>query len=407
MLNEINHFTIILVNFYLFQCNITQFTCDSGECIDVGRRCNDIKDCKDSSDENDCQNIDFDHKSYRKKIPPNANDATRTNVEVNLSIIFINRINELHMQFSSRVMIRIKWRDPRLHFHDLFEGSTILDEKEVNSIWKPPLFLSNSLELLSLVENKFLQVQVLRQNKGKLKSEKELHEGMIYDGNENDLMMTAKFETEFTCSYQLHSYPFDSQICFIELTAPIHKDINLVPGKIEFNGNRETTPQFQIHIGTLKQEMNGSRIQGLIHLKRIPTYHILSTYLPTCCILLMAIITLYIDESHFDSTIMVTLTSMLVMYTLFQSISDSMPPTAYLKLLDVWFIFGLIMPFIIFIVEVAWELLQQKENNDVIHLYLASNSIKTKCKIISQIGIPALFLAFATVYIIVVSSKYC
>ena len=120
----------------------------------------------------------------------------------------------------------------------------------------------------------------------------------------------------------------------------------------------------------------------------------------------MAIITLYIDESHFEATIMVTLTSMLVMYTLFQSISDSMPPTAYLKLLDVWFIFGLIMPFIIFIVEVILELLQQKENNDVKHLYLASNSIKSKFKIISQVGIPALFLAFVTVYITIVSSKY-
>ena len=362
-------------------------------------------DCKDSSDEKNCQNIDFDDESYRKKIQPNAKNASRTNVEVNLSIIFINRINELHMQFSSRVRIKIKWRDPRLRFNNL-EGSNILDEEEVNSIWKPPLVLSNSLELIRLEEDKYLQVEVLRQNKGKLKSEKELHEGMTYDGKENDLIMVAKFETEFSCSYQLHNYPFDSQICFIELMAPIHKDVNLVPGKIEFKGRSETSPQFQIHIDTLKQENNGSRIQGLIHLKRIPIYHILCTYLPTCCILLMAIITLYIDESHFDSTIMVTLTSMLVMYTLFQSISDSMPPTAYLKLLDVWFIFGLIMPFIIFIVEVAWELLQQKENNDVIHLYLASNSIKTKCKIISQIGIPALFLAFVTVYIIIVSSKY-
>ncbi len=63
-----------------------------------------------------------------------------------------------------------------------------------------------------------------------------------------------------------------------------------------------------------------------------------------------------IDESHFESNIMVSLTGMLVMYTLYQSISLTLPPTAYFKLLDYWLIFSLLMPFFIFMIEVFWEL---------------------------------------------------
>jgi hypothetical protein len=53
---------------------------------------------------------------------------------------------------------------------------------------------------------------------------------------------------------------------------------------------------------------------------------------------------------------MVSLTGMLVMYTLYQSISLTLPPTAYFKLLDYWLIFSLLMPFVIFMIEVFWEL---------------------------------------------------
>ena len=129
----------------------------------------------------------------------------------------------------------------------------------------------------------------------------------------------------------------------------------------------------------------------------------LCTYLPTCCILFMAIITLYIDESHFEATIMVALTAMLVLYTLFQSISENMPPTAYLKLLDIWLIFGLIMPFIIFIIEISWELMKQRERNSVRNMY---HYTKVNCKIIFQIGIPIICGIFSILYVIIVFMKY-
>ena len=49
------------------------------------------------------------------------------------------------------------------------------------------------------------------------------------------------------------------------------------------------------------------------------------------------------------------ITSMLVMYTLNQSVSSKLPTTAYMKLIDVWLLFGLLLPFIIIILLILME----------------------------------------------------
>ena len=43
---------------------------------------------------------------------------------------------------------------------------------------------------------------------------------------------------------------------------------------------------------------------------------------------------------------MVALTTMLVLYTLYQSISEYLPHTSYLKMIDIWFIFCMVIPFL-------------------------------------------------------------
>ena len=89
-----------------------------------------------------------------------------------------------------------------------------------------------------------------------------------------------------------------------------------------------------------------------ITLLRIFTHHLVNTFLPTACLIIIAEMTLFIDTGHFEATIMVALTSMLVMYTMYQNISATLPHTAYLKMIDVWLLAGLILPFIVFIILV-------------------------------------------------------
>ena len=65
---------------------------------------------------------------------------------------------------------------------------------------------------------------------------------------------------------------------------------------------------------------------------------------------------------------MVALTTMLVVYTLHQSISSTLPPTAYLKMIDIWLFGGLIVPFIIIGILISFDYLVIKEANQVVYI---------------------------------------
>ena len=98
---------------------------------------------------------------------------------------------------------------------------------------------------------------------------------MTYDSQTNDIILTAIFDTAFGCPYQLQDYPFDSQICTIDVASPsnIVNDIMLVPGTLTYSGLSHTLPQFNLKIGKITSNERGTLIQGSIQLKRIPFYH--------------------------------------------------------------------------------------------------------------------------------------
>jgi hypothetical protein len=102
-------------------------------------------------------------------------------------------------------------------------------------------------------------------------------------------------------------------------------------------------------------EESGSVCEVAIVLQRIYLYHLTNTYLPTFSLLVIVDITLYFDESETQLAIGFSLTIMLVIYTLFQGVSALFPKTAYLKFIDFWLIFCLLVPFVVFVTEVVWQ----------------------------------------------------
>ena len=72
---------------------------------------------------------------------------------------------------------------------------------------------------------------------------------------------------------------------------------------------------------------------------------VLTTYLPTVFILIIVYSTNFFKPFFFEAVVTVNLTSQLVLTTLFISVSKSLPPTAYVKMIDVWLIFSQLIPF--------------------------------------------------------------
>jgi hypothetical protein len=152
-----------------------------------------------------------------------------------------------------------------------------------------------------------------------------------------------------------------------------------------------------------------------IKLRRIFIYHLATTFLPTICLIMIAEMTLFIDVVHFEATIMVALTSMLVMYTLYQSVASSLPQTSYLKMVDLWLLAGLILPFFVLIVLILADASMNK------CLDISPNSTYSKtgdCNMykprkvvpkilrVAQIAVPIATLAFTLIFWIIALSNY-
>ena len=67
------------------------------------------------------------------------------------------------------------------------------------------------------------------------------------------------------------------------------------------------------------------------------------------------------------AVIKVNLTLMLVLTTMFINVSNNLPETSYMKMVDVWLLFNLLVPFIVVLIHTFMDTLRaDEETNDAI-----------------------------------------
>ena len=126
---------------------------------------------------------------------------------------------------------------------------------------------------------------------------------------------------------------------------------------------------------------------------------------------LLAIVqmTLFYGEARQEVAVTLSLTVLLVMYTFYQSIADSIPKTAYLKLMDYWLIFCLLVPFILFIVQSYWYL-NRLSYESFTHTGKARTRHKKSRKVpqreLVQMAIVGLTIVYTLAYFIVAMFVY-
>ena len=106
---------------------------------------------------------------------------------------------------------------------------------------------------------------------------------------------------------------------------------------------------------TLSEKQFGNMVYMALKLKRKVTTELLTTYLPTTLLLLITFVSTFFDKDLFGDVIAVNLTIMLVMTTIFTSKIEELPPTSDVKIIDLWLIFCLIVPFLEVILRTALE----------------------------------------------------
>ena len=138
--------------------------------------------------------------------------------------------------------------------------------------------------------------------------------------------------------------------------------VMLIPDQLLMYDKEETAALFEdmeyedtdLTMFTIKSldlvHRNASRpekgIMMRIVLKRKATMELMTTYLPTLLLLLLSFSGTFFKVELFGEAMALNLTIMLVMTTIFTSKIEELPPTSDMKMIDIWLIFCLIVPFL-------------------------------------------------------------
>ena len=139
-------------------------------------------------------------------------------------------------------------------------------------------------------------------------------------------------------------YPFDVQDCTAEIeVAKEGRIVSLVKNSLKYIGPSDVMQYLVTETTGVKKD---DRIVFNISLGRRLMSVILTTMLPTIIFTLVTISSNYYAQQHFKTIIPLNLTSLLLSVMLLVGVSARLPQTSYLKMIDVWMIFALMVPFI-------------------------------------------------------------
>ena len=216
-------------------------------------RCDQIVDCRDKSDENECSLLVFEE-SYNKKVPPftldqDDNELIPVQVKVSTSLRNVLEIAEFSHTIDLKFGITLEWFENRVEYHNLKTkvALNVLSDREVGMLWIPYIIFRNTDndEAVSVEQGRTV-VSVTRQGDFVRSGPETADEVEIFKGDENMITMNQTQSKKFHCTYLLHYYPFDTQVCTVDFQLEIfaRESVELVPHSIEMLSPTELTQYY-------------------------------------------------------------------------------------------------------------------------------------------------------------------
>ena len=204
-----------------------EFTCMSGACVNIFKKCDNIKDCGDGSDEAECSLLKIPA-YYDKSAAPKLGDdvTTKANeIYVKMKIINFDSIEPLSDEVGLTVEIRFEWLDPNIDFEDAknSEGEinefNIVPEHQIGKIWLPinHLVYDNAV-VGEIIKDDVYTLGVIIKSSASERNADESKESLIYPGIKNPLVAIEKMKMKYRCARFGH-YRFVHHLAMV-LVAP-------------------------------------------------------------------------------------------------------------------------------------------------------------------------------------------
>ena len=202
-------------------CRVGEFTCTNGLCIEMGQRCDQLKDCEDNSDEMNCRLVHLGI-SYNKKIAPvstvSVTNRTILPVFVNVSLVLykVIQLEEANHVIELQYEIILEWYENRARYHNLKKEVALnsLRKEEIEDLWIPYIIYDNTdmKDAVKLNDDIDTTVTITREGNFSRSPIFVLDEIEIFKGNENKINLQQTYSKVFQCKYLLQKYPFDTQV---------------------------------------------------------------------------------------------------------------------------------------------------------------------------------------------------
>lgn len=233
------------------------------------------------------------------------------------------------MTVELELTILLKWKDLRLSLKHLIQKKTFLSEEDRSRIWIPHYQMSDldggHIQLVDT--NIYINTSygVTQPDVNDLLMDK------TYPGSSNDIVLQDEHAGTFACLFELHAYPFDTQTCQVSVTLSdryrekvsfsFEKSIILYTGTAQL-------ASYTIKNAKLGSMSNSHTIQLTFELERRSSVTLLSTFVPSVLLLCIGWATLFVRLEALNVRAVMSLTTLLVLYTLFSNVSSSLPDTA-------------------------------------------------------------------------------
>ena len=321
-----------------------EFTCRSGHCIDILKRCDYRKDCEDGSDEEHCSMIRIPE-FYDKSLPPKNlhNEDIPNQILTRVIIEKIDYVNTLDMAVGLTIKLRLSWKDYHLKFENILGQSDqqnhvkLISKEDQEKVWTPlDKIVHESAVLDEIYHEKFFTLKVDIKEEPEKMDPSEPRETLLYPGSKNLLVLKQRIKIKYHCELFQANFPFDQFSCEFPMSM-VRKDnssLVLEQDKVPISLIGSTTlNEFEVKDieSFTKTDDKTSSFIFKIQFQRLYFHHLMTTFLQSFLLWLLAYLTLFLSIDDFANRFMGSVTLLLVLVALFSSLLAEVPKVYLFK----------------------------------------------------------------------------